>query len=62
MTAKERQARGEKAGPTKLTADDVHAIRSKHAAGTSMAALSAEYGIVTSHVHGIVHRKWWRHI
>jgi hypothetical protein len=44
---------------TKLTADDVRAIRARREAGESMADLAREYGVHYVHVQRIVARTRW---
>lgn len=59
----EALARGEAHGRTRLTEDDVRAIRLRYAAGgTSLPALGREYGMAFSAVGRIVNRKTWKHV
>jgi len=48
--------------PTKITAADVHAIRSAHADGQTITALAHTYAISPSYVAGIVSRRNWGHL
>jgi hypothetical protein len=54
--------RGERHWAARLTADDVRAIRAKHAGGRSCYSLAKEYGINAPHAERIVARKTWKHI
>lgn len=59
----ENLARGEQCGNSKLTADQVREIRQRYlAVGISMVKLGMIYGITGEVVHGIVHRRYWKHI
>lgn len=60
--AKGRSAVGERSGQSKLTAEDVLAIRARAAAGESQRGLAREYGISHTLAHDIVHRRWWAHV
>lgn len=56
-------ARGEESGAAKLSGHQVIEIRERHASGgISMGQLGREYGISVPSVHGILHRKTWRHL
>lgn len=57
--AKGRQARGERNGPAKLTADQVRSIR---ADTRPNAVIAKEYGIAPNTVPGIKRRKTWKHV
>jgi hypothetical protein len=57
-----RQPRGESSPRSKLTADDVRAIRREHAAGKSMKRIAKERNIDASQVSNIVHRRQWAHV
>jgi hypothetical protein len=57
-----RQPRGETSPRSKLTADDVRAIRTEHAAGKSMKRIAGGHGIDPSQVSNIVHRRQWAHV
>jgi DNA invertase Pin-like site-specific DNA recombinase len=54
------QSRGGKSA--KLTAARVRAIRRRHAAGESPAALAREYDVHVRTIRRIVHRVTWRHV
>lgn len=58
----ERLARGERAGAAKLSADDVMAIRGRHAAGETLASLGRGYGVSYQNIGDIVNRQTWKHI
>jgi len=57
-----RPVRGEKAVQSKLTDDDIRAIRAKHRAGATYKQLGIEYGVVFSNIRWIVIRRTWRHV
>jgi|SRR5215469_7495180 len=59
MVAKERQARGESLGRSKLTEADVLAIR---ASSETQAKLAERYGVVFQTISDIQRRVTWRHI
>ena len=59
--AKNRQAKGERAGNSKLTEADVRQIRKLSSTHTNK-ELSEAYGIVSSAIHYIITRKVWKHI
>ena len=46
----------------KLTPDKVRTIRTRHAAGESLAGLAREYGMSVCPIHALVHRKTWKHV
>lgn len=54
-----RSARGEKNGNSRLTADDVIAIR---AATGNQRDIAQRFGVAQGVVWSIIHRKTWRHI
>lgn len=55
--------RGEKHPLAKLTDEDVHAIRSRYAAGgITYKILGAQYGVTATMACAIVRRKSWKHI
>lgn len=54
---------GEHNGRARLTADDVRAIRSRHAVGEiTQAALAREYGVTATTINAIVTRQRWEHV
>ncbi len=57
--AKERQARGEKNGPAKLTEEQVVAIRADPRTNREIAK---DYGVFETTISTIKHRHTWRHI
>jgi hypothetical protein len=58
-----RYARGEAHGQARLTAAYVLAIRADYNRGrASMRALAREFGIAPSHIHGLVHGRYWSHL
>lgn len=54
--------RGAEATRSKLSEDDVRTIRALRAAGTQLSTLAERFGVSIQNVHGIVHRRHWRHI
>lgn len=58
--AKGRNARGERVGQAKLTADDVRAIRA--AAGVSQRVLGERFGVGQVTIHHVLTRFTWKHI
>jgi hypothetical protein len=54
----ERVLRGEATGQSRLTEDDVRAIRARHPS-EGLAALAAEFGVDRSMIHRIVKRRAW---
>jgi hypothetical protein len=77
MTAKRREARGERHGSrvrperilrgeqlphTRLTAEDVAAIHVRLRAGERQRAVAAEFGVTQSLISLIVQRKVWAHL
>jgi hypothetical protein len=62
-TAKGRQARGERHGNAKLTADKVRSIRREYASGIStLDELARKYGVSRSHVQNVIKLRCWRHV
>ncbi len=53
------QPKGEAQGLSKLTENQVRAIRKDK---RSLSAIAADYGITTSPIHAIKRRKNWRHV
>lgn len=65
MMAKERHrvAVGERASHSKLTAEQVNAIRREYAnGGVSLNALARRFNVSNQSIHAIVSRKSWTHI
>jgi len=58
--AKGRQARGERVTESKLTADEVRAIRS--ASGISQRALAKQYGVSPTQIKDIQLSRYWKHL
>ena len=54
--------KGEKNGMARLTAQQVRAIRSAAARGTTQAELGAKYGVSSVAIHYVVTRQTWRHV
>lgn len=47
---------------SKLTEDDVRAIRSSHAEGASKKGLARQYGVTDAAIHAVVTRRTWKHV
>lgn len=62
MTDRVRQARGERQGSSKITADDVRAMRAAAGGGTPYRVLAARYGVCKSEVSAVVIGRKWQHI
>jgi DNA-binding transcriptional regulator YiaG len=60
-TKPERVSRGERQHSSKLSADQVRAIRSQYPTLT-LRALAKEFGVSYATVHDIVTRQIWRHV
>jgi len=56
------QARGEQAGKSKLTEQQVLEIRRQHNMGRTQKSLALEYGLNKTSIFDIVHRINWKHI
>jgi hypothetical protein len=59
---KGRVSRGERHPRSKVTDDDVLAIRRAWKRGTSVMELAVEYGVSLVSIYNIVNRKTWTHI
>ena len=60
---KGRVTKGEKHHDSKLTEEKVKEIRAKYSQSkTTQQKLADEYGVVQSIIHGIINRKYWKHI
>lgn len=62
MTDRQRQARGERQGLSKLNATDIERIRDIHRAGESQTAIARYFGVSQPVISQIVLRKTWRHV
>lgn len=60
--AKGRQARGEKQGSAKLTAEDVAEIRKRAANGEPQTWIAQDFKISKSQCGNVVHGRHWRHV
>lgn len=58
----EKMVRGESHGMATLTEDDVRAIRSEYAAGSTNGQLADKYGVSCATIYRTVSRKNWKHI
>ena len=60
---KNRQAKGEIQGSSKLTAEIVESIRSRYALGeATQYKLADEFGVCQAHISIIINGKSWKHI
>jgi hypothetical protein len=57
--AKGRDAKGERNGQSKLTEDDVRAIRGD---ARTLLAVAADYGVGATTISEVRSRKWWKHV
>ena len=55
-------ARGERAGGSKLNAEQVTEIRRRYAEGATLHQLGDEFGVSFTNIHMVVTRRTWRHI
>ncbi len=63
MAAKGRQAKGERQGQAKLTAEAVRSIRAEHAAGgVTLKSLGLKHGVCEQLVGRVVRRRIWRQV
>lgn len=62
LKVKHKGPRGERAPKSKLTSDQVLAIRKARAEGARWVDLARQYGVDVSNVRAIVNRKSWTHI
>jgi hypothetical protein len=62
MVAKGRSCTGEKHWRSKLTEEDVVAIRRRRAAGETTVSLGLEFGVSPMNIGLIANRKRWRHV
>ena len=63
MIVRARVAVGERASRSKLTAPEVLSIRELYrCGGYTMNDLAARFGVANPSIHGIIHRKYWKHI
>lgn len=60
--AKGRNARGERNGASKLTADQVREIRDRRARGETLQSIGDRFGILTMQVSRIARRQRWAHL
>lgn len=62
MARKNRSTFGERNPQARLTEKDIREILRRHSAGESQAGLGREFGVSGSHINGIVHRRFWKHV
>lgn len=62
MVSKGRQQRGERNAGTRLTEDDVVAIRGARASGETITSIAARYRMSRAGIREIVRRRNWRHV
>lgn len=60
--SKNRQAKGEHHGKSRMTVDKVRSLRKRRSEGASYDVLAAEFGIERTTVAQIVKRKTWTHV
>jgi len=58
----DRVARGEAVGGSRLTEDDVRAIRRRIVAGEALRAIARQYCVSQGAIQGIAHGKTWKHV
>lgn len=57
-----RRAKGEKVGQSKLTENDVRAIRAAWANGETQASIADRYGLTRPAIGAVVRRVNWKHV
>ena len=62
MVSRQREARGERHGRARLTAERVCAIREMAANGHSFVAIARQFGVTPENVSYVVRRVTWRHV
>jgi Pectobacterium phage endonuclease len=63
MTAKNRQARGERITRAKLTTEQVIEIRSRYVRGVvTITTLAREYGVSHENIGQVIRRQTWKHV
>jgi len=62
MVERSRQCRGERCHTAKLTEDDVIDIRTVHALGGNIYAISVAYGLTWETVRACVEGRTWKHV
>lgn len=55
-------AKGEAVKTSKLTADDVRAIREAYTVGRKQVQLAVQFGVSRQLIWQIVNKKWWKHL
>lgn len=59
---KDRQAKGETVGNSRITGADVQSIRLQYSQGASRKSLALQFSISVPNVHCIVNRITWKHV
>lgn len=59
---RDKKARGEDSGASKLTSPQVLAIRQRYLAGEKRASLAAAFGITIHNVTAVTTGKYWKHV
>lgn len=59
---RDNHSRGETVNTARLTETDVRIVRKRHFEGESASAISREYGVSSSTIYSIVHRRTWKHV
>jgi hypothetical protein len=62
MVSKDRQARGERSGNAKLTADQAREIWRRRSTGEPLRSIAADYGVSPDLVCKIARGKLWKHL
>ena len=62
MVSKGRQARGVRSGVSKLSEEDVLAIRLAKSSGERTSAIAERYALTASHVNSIARGDSWKHV
>lgn len=62
LKGRDRPAKGERHGRSKITDGDVREMRRLHKLGWAIPALATRFDISKSQVSGILSRRYWRHI
>lgn len=60
--SKGRNAKGERIGAAKLTAEQVMEVRALHASGVASRKIGSRFGVSKTTVMDIVNGKYWRHV
>ena len=61
-TTSDRQARGERIGNSRMTAEAVSEARRRSESGESVASIARDFGLPHRTVYGAIMRETWRHV